>query len=112
MKITGDDFAGRMLGEDAYLFKLVMNESAIHFFPHSMEHRDMNVNGLNYQDDSVGNALAGMIRPGRIEFRRHKSFSDERIEELCRRFFSLPGGQPFAGFQVWCQGRRLIGLDP
>jgi hypothetical protein len=75
------------------------------FFPRPAEHPDTKVQGLDYEDDSNGNALAAMMSPGRIEFRYHHAFSDERVKKIALAILNHPELQ-FA--QVTYQGRVLI----
>ena len=92
-----------------YLFKLVANENAVFAFPHTTEHRDAKQSGLSYEDGSSGNALAAIVKPGRIEFRYHKSFSDERVRNLARRLLEQPELAFATTFLVTYQGRTLLG---
>jgi len=64
---------------------------------------------MSYKDDSKGNALAGMMSSGRIEFRYHSRFSDERVRQIALAMMNLPDLRFAHGFQVVYQGRVLIG---
>ena len=108
MKVFGFDSVVAMLEDEGYLFKLIANENAVFLFPHATEHRDAKQPGLSYEDDSAGNALAAMVRPGRIEFRFHKSFSDERVRNLVRKIVVRPELAFAAAFSVAYQGRTLL----
>ena len=111
VNIHGLDSIEPLLRDGGYLFKLVANEQAVLLFPASIEHRDATRPGLRYQDDSAGNALAAMVKPGRIEFRLHRGFSDERVRLLARRMLGCPELAFAAGFAVTYQGRTLIAGD-
>jgi hypothetical protein len=108
MIVYGLDSVESMLETDGYLFKLVANETAVFFFPHTSEHRDAKQPGLSYEDDSAGNALAAMVKPGRIEFRFHRAFSDERVRNLAQRIIDHPDIAFASTFAVTYQGRTLI----
>lgn len=88
--------------------KLIANETAAHFFPYTTEHRDIRIQGLNYEDDSAGNALAAMIKPGVIEFRHHRVFADQRVREITARFIAHLVGEFASSFSIHYQGRFLL----
>ena len=111
MKAYGFESVGSMLETEGYLFKLVANENAVFAFPHTTEHRDAKQAGLSYEDDSNGNALAAVVKPGRIEFRYHRSFSDERVRNLARRLLEQPELAFATTFSVTYQGRTLLGSE-
>ena len=49
MKIIGGDFLHTTLGIDGYYLKMVLNDSAVYFFPYTSEHRDATQPGLRYR---------------------------------------------------------------
>ena len=112
MNVYSRDSIALLLAEGGYLFKLIANENAVLLFPHTTEHRDLKRPGLSYEDDSAGNALAAMVKPGRIEFRFHRHFSDERVRNIARRMLACPELAFAATFEVTYQGRTLIAADP
>ncbi len=108
MKIYGFDSVKQLLESDGYLFKLVANDQGAVLFPHTSEHRDVQQPGIHYADDSDGNALAAMVKPGQIEFRYHRSFSDERVRGLASEMLDHPDLEFARAFTVTYQGRMLI----
>ncbi len=88
-----------------YEVKLLANDRAVVFFPRTSEHREMKVHGLDYEDDSKGNALAVMMSPGRIEFRYHRAFSDARVRQIGTEIVRHPGLAFARDCQVSYQGR-------
>lgn len=111
MIVYGFDSIAALLEQDGYLFKLIANDKGIVLFPHTSEHRDATQPGIKYADDSQGNALAAMVKPGRIEFRWHRGFSDERVKQLFQRMLELPELQFAANATVAYQARTLIHGD-
>lgn len=107
MIVYGFDSILPMLEQDSYLFKLLANDNGVVFFPHTTEHRDAMRPGIKYADDSCGNALAAMVKPGRIEFRFHQGFSDERVRQLSRRILVLPELKFAENATVTYQGRVI-----
>jgi hypothetical protein len=65
-----------LLKERRGSLKFLLNDSVIVFFPATQQHRDMKLEGLSYEDDYRGNALAGVVAPERVEIWFHKAFSD------------------------------------
>lgn len=108
MNVYGLDSIQSLLDSEGYLFKVLANDSGVVLFPHTSEHRDMKQPGIHYADDSQGNALAAMVKPGRIEFRFHRDFSDDRVRNLAIRMLALPELEFARGFAVTYQGRTLI----
>jgi hypothetical protein len=90
MIVYGFDSIAPLLEQDGYLFKMLANDSGVVLFPHNTEHRDATQPGIKYVDDSGGNAIAAMVKPGLIEFRYHRQFTDERVKRLAERILTLP----------------------
>lgn len=107
MIVHGFESIAPMLEQDGYLFKMIANDSGVVLFPHATEHRDATRSGIKYADDSRGNALAAMVKPGRIEFRFHRQFSDDRVRQLAARIVALPELAFARLFVVTYQGRAL-----
>ena len=108
MTVYGFDSIASLLEQDGYLFKMLANNSGVVLFPHTMEHRDATQPGIRYADDSGGNALAAMVKPGRIEFRFHRQFSDDRVKQLAKRILSLHELSFARSFVVAYQARTLL----
>ncbi len=111
MQVHGLDSVQSELDGDGYFIKLLANERAAFVFPRSMEHRDAKAHGLTYEDDSKGNALAATIVPGRIDFRHHAAFSDDRVKSIAANVLQHPDMQFARRFQVTYQGRMLIASE-
>jgi hypothetical protein len=87
--------------------KFLLNDSAIAFFPATQQHRDMKWEGLSYEDDYRGNALAGIVTSERVEIRFHKAYSDERVKTIWSRASSLPDVANAGLGKVYYQGREV-----
>jgi hypothetical protein len=87
--------------------KAVFNEHGIIVFPRSVEHRTMKREGISYEDDYAGNALAAMIRPGAFEIRFHKSYSDRRVAQIVGVIAAETGFEVLSAWHVTYQGRPL-----
>jgi hypothetical protein len=109
MQVYGLDSIRMELESGGYMVKLLANDHAVIFFPRTTEHRDAGIDGLNYKDDSQGNAIAGMMSHGKIEFRHHNRYSDERVKSIALAILSHPDLACVREFNVLYQGRVLIG---
>jgi hypothetical protein len=107
MQVYGLDSIRSEIQSDGYVVKLLADERNALFFPRTSEHRDMKVHGLDYEDDSKGNALAAMMSPGRIEFRFHRAYSDARVRQIGREIMKHPDLGFAREFQITYQGRNL-----
>ena len=107
MIVYGFDSIAPLLEQDSYLFKMLGDDSGVVLFPHTTEHRGATHPGIKYADESGGNALAAMVKPGRIEFRHHRQFTDECVKRLAERMLTLPKLQFARSFAVTYQGRTL-----
>jgi hypothetical protein len=87
--------------------KFLLNEDGIIFFPGTQQHRDLKSHGLSYEDDYCGNAVAGLVLPGRVEIRFHQAFSDDRIRNMWRTVLAIPtlGNAKFG--PLFYQGRAI-----
>ena len=106
--VYGIDSIEAMLELESYLFKIIASDADVVAFPHTTEHRDASQPGIQYADDSQGNALSGIVKPGRIEFRFHRQFSDKRVQELASRILRQPEFEFASSFAVVYQGRTII----
>lgn len=107
MKVYGIETVAQLLESDEYLFKLTANDLGAVLFPYRTEHRDATQSGITYADNSKGNALAAMVKPGRVEFRHHQRFSDERVRALWIRLLTIPEFGFATSFSVTYQGRSI-----
>jgi hypothetical protein len=104
MRVTGAE----LLKEKSRTVKFLLNDSGIVFFPTSQQHRDIKMDGLSYEDDYRGNALAGLVTPERVEIRFHAAFSDERVSRLWSRILAVPEIASAGLSAVYYQGRKLL----
>lgn len=104
MRVVGSELLKGMSGS----VKFLLNDSGIAFFSAATQHRDFKLNGLSYEDDYLGNAVAGIATRERVEIRFHKAFSDERIRNLWGRVskMSVIAGTRLG--QLYYQGRAIV----
>lgn len=108
MRFFGLESIQAAIEAGGYQLKLIAHEQAVAFFPRTCEHREMKVQGLSYEDDSKGNALAGMMSPGRIDFRHHRAFTDERVRTIALAILNHPELRFARAAQVTYQGRTIV----
>lgn len=87
--------------------KMVFNERGAIFFPVAQQHQDMKGEGLSYQDNYKGNALAAMLAPGRIEIRFHQTYPDAHVTRIIKSLKQQPELAFMADWEVTYQGRNL-----
>ena len=107
MKVFGLPSISPYLAGEGYFVKCVLNSSAAVFFPGSVQHRDVKQEGVSYEDDYGGNAMAATITPGMIDVRFHQVFADGVVKEIFDRLLALPEMSWAKGFTVRYQGRVL-----
>ena len=109
MKAVGLETISQEISTAGYFVKCIVNTSAAIFFSGSIQHRDVKLEGVSYEDDYRGNALAATITPGKIDVRFHRDYSDSSVCSVFERLLALPELSWAAGFTVRYQGRVLIG---
>jgi len=80
MQIIGAELLEIRTGTET--LKFILNEKVMLLFYPTNEHRNVRIDGTFYEDDSKGNAVAGLIMESRVEIRLHRGFSIERIRSL------------------------------
>lgn len=108
MHVYGRESIDTQLHETSYLFKITANDHGLILFPRETEHEEISEEDIHYAPDSKGDAIAGIIKPGHIEFRHHNDFSDERVHLLMERILTLPEMAFAKEFEITYQGRVLI----
>ena len=93
---------------NGYFVKSIVNSSTAVFFPGSIQHRDMKREGVSYEDDYRGNAMAATITPGKIDIRFHQNYSGEAVRSIFQKLLQIPDLKWASGFTVSYQGRTLI----
>ena len=108
MNIYGLDSIATETSIDGFFVKCIANRSGALFFPGTTQHRDAKREGLSYEDDYRGNALAATITPGMIDLRFHSGFTDEVVAEIFSTLLHLPEMRWAASYTVRYQGRELL----
>jgi len=107
MQFLGAELVQTLIGQLNFEAKCVFNENGVGFFAASQQHKNMKFPGISYEDDYKGNALAAIIKPGCLEVRYHKDFSDNRV----RAIWSLVRAEPSVAFlhnwRIFYQGRAI-----
>src|SRR5262245_31039380 len=82
MIVVGVDHLEALLGGSLREAKMVLTERRAIVFPVSCQHRDVKAQGISYEDEYRGNALAAMLRSDSIEIRFHRDFDDVRVARI------------------------------
>lgn len=111
MKLIGVEFLKSQLTQPGFTAKAVFNRQGIIFFPASEQHRDQKVEGISYEDDSAGNALAAMLSAGKIEIRNHREFSEPVVTQILHSLLAQPELAPLRGWRATYRGQELVGVS-
>ena len=107
MKALGIESITQEIGAEGYFVKCIVNSSAAIFFPGTIQHRDVKREGVSYEDDYRGNAMAATITPGKIDIRFHQNYSDDSVRTIFEELLRLPDMNWASGFTIRYQGRTL-----
>lgn len=107
MQTVGLDLLEATLRGTTHSAKMVFNEHGAIVFSAGSQHRDMKLDGVSYEDDYNGNALAAMIMPCKIEVRYHARFKAPQVAALLNRFLGGAGLLPFPGLTLTYQGKAV-----
>lgn len=109
MRILNIELLQSALKAEFPRLKFIANEDAVLFFPESQQHRAAKAQGLSYEDDYRGNAVAGIIGGEQVEIRFHAAFSDNRILNLWTLLLVTAQKLDIhlTGFPLHYQGRKL-----
>jgi hypothetical protein len=107
MSVSGLELIRGLMGQKNFEAKCVLNENGLVFFPASQQHKSVKASGISYEDDYLGNALAAMVKPGCLEVRYHRDFSDDRVRSLWSLILAEPGLSILHQWKIWYQGREI-----
>lgn len=107
MKVISADFLQEELERPGYFLKAILNEHGVAFFSRKTEHRTVKFDGMSYEDDYKGNALAAIITDGRIEMRNHRDYSSGRVGLIMSSLRERPELQCIRNFSVQYRGEML-----
>jgi len=107
MYLQGVDYIQSEAANTYFSAKMTFNARGAIFFPVRQEHRDMKADGISYEDDYRGNALAAMLGPGKIEVRWHRDYPDRKVAQIVRQILAHPELAFMADWRVTYQGRAI-----
>lgn len=107
MIILGLEHLDRLVRREVLSAKVVFNAAGAIFFSVKLQHRDHKAEGISYEDDYKGNAMAAMLAPGSIEIRRHAAYSDAQVAAILASLLSDDRLSPMRGWSATYQGRPL-----
>ena len=105
--IGAEDLAVRLAAEPLRQQKALLNEAGIVIFQASTQHATVKVQGISYEDDYLGNALAAMFDANKFEIRWHRDFSADRVKQLVVELCKLPELASLEGLSVTYQGKPI-----
>jgi hypothetical protein len=107
MEFYGLEYLVGLAARPNWEAKCLLSDAGFAVFPAQMQHAQTVYPGIRYREDHSGDAIAGMLRAGKIELRFHRRCSDERVAELWRRVIARPEAAALRSFQLTYQGRVL-----
>lgn len=109
--IGGSELLAALTSGSIHEAKMAFNDRGAIVFPVSRQHREMKADGISYEDDYKGNALAAMLRRDAIEVRFHQAFKDADVARIVAALLALPEFAAMRAAHVTYQG-RVIMLSP
>ena len=88
--------------------KLVFNDRGFIAFPTTIQHNTMKAEGISYEDNYAGNALAAILKPGVIEVRFHRDFSDRAVGVLLFKLVATTALSELEPVSATYQGRPIL----
>jgi hypothetical protein len=107
MDVHGADILAKLAAGEIASAKMVFNRKGAAVFPVSKQHRDVKGEGLSYEDNYKGNALAAMLTRTTVEVRFHQAFTDAEVATILRELATVPGMEPLPKMGATYQGRVL-----
>ena len=107
MVIIGAEHLAELFSGRVYDAKMVFNERGVIVFPATRQHREIKAEGISYEDNYAGNALAAMLRRDAIEIRFHRAFDDKAVGRVLIALLAEPALACFATAQITYQGRAI-----
>ena len=87
--------------------KMIFNANGAIFFPASRQHRDLKAEGISYEDNYKGNAMAAMLSRGTLEIRFHQEFKEAEVARLVDILAMQPGVEALLHWGASYQGRPI-----
>ncbi|MEQ8845230.1 MAG: hypothetical protein RIB58_10285 [Phycisphaerales bacterium] len=80
MILFGVDTLEALASGELHHAKLVFNDRGFIAFPTPIQHNTMKAEGISYEDNYAGTALAAILKPGAIAVRFRRGFGDEAVD--------------------------------
>ncbi len=108
MTVTGAEQLQDLIAGSVYDAKMVFNDRGAIVFSARRQHREMKAEGISYEDNYVGNALAAMVRRDAIEIRFHRAYDDNAVARIVGQLLAFPEFSAFGQARVTYQGRVIL----
>jgi len=102
-----DNLAERLASAPLRQYKAVLNEAGIVVFPVSSQHSAVKADGISYEDNYQGNALAAIFDGAKFEIRWHRDFSAARVKLIFSELLKHPQTATFKKHSLTYQGRTI-----
>lgn len=92
--------------------KLVFNDRGFIAFPTPIQHNTMKAEGISYEDNYAGNAMAAILKPGFIEVRFHRDFDDGAVARILGTLLATTALSALHPVSATYQGRPITVKPP
>jgi hypothetical protein len=107
MNVTGANYVQALADGSFSSVKMVFNAKGAILFPTTEQHRDQKADGISYEDDHAGNALAALLSNNCVEVRFHRNFTDAQVLSLIHSLATHPELTFIRDWRITYQGREL-----
>lgn len=107
----GTDILTQLAEGQIHHAKLVFNDRGFIAFPTPTQHNTMKANGISYEDNYRGNAMAAVLKPDAIEVRYHRDFGDRDVATIIATLFECTALSAMRHASVTYQGRSIRTAD-
>ncbi len=105
--VLGTEFLASLGAVPHFSAHMVFNERGAVVFPANQAHSSVKAEGISYEDNYAGDALAAVLSPGRIDVQWHQAYPDARVVAIVSRMLALPEFALLRGCGVTYQGNPL-----
>lgn len=107
----GADILTQLAEDQIHHAKLVFNDRGFIAFPTTIQHNTMKDEGISYEDNYLGNAMAAMLKPDAIEVRYHRACGDGDVATIIATLFERTALSAVRHASVTYRGRSIGTAD-
>lgn len=108
----GTDIINQLIDGSIHHAKMVFNDRGFIAFPTPIQHNTMKAEGISYEDNYAGNAMAAVLKPGFIEVRFHRDFDDRAVARILGTLLATTALSALHPVSATYQGRPITVKPP